>query len=69
MMDIIETNEKPFPEKSGIISEAIYSNTLCRIILMFIHRNKTSLVLKKSGFTNKSTKKMSYEVAAFSLVT
>ena len=56
-MDIIETNEKPFPEKSGITLEAIYSNTLCRIILMFIHRNKTSLALEKFRLYKKSTQK------------
>jgi glycosyltransferase involved in cell wall biosynthesis len=70
MMDVIEIHEKPLSEKSGIKPETIYSNTLCRIILMFIHRNKTKVALEKFRFYKKKYKKkiMSFDVAVFSLL-
>ena len=69
MMDVIEKHEKLLFEKFGLKSEFIYSNTLCRIILMFIHRNKASVALKKFRFYKSKYKKkiMSFEVAVFSL--
>jgi glycosyltransferase involved in cell wall biosynthesis len=69
MMDVIEKHEKSLSRKFGLKSEIIYSNTLCRIILMFIHKNKTSVALKKFWlYKNKYKKKiMSFEVAIFSL--
>jgi glycosyltransferase involved in cell wall biosynthesis len=69
MIDVIEKYEKLLHEKFGLKSELIYSNTLCRIILMFIHRNKASVALKKFWlYKNKYKKKiLSIEVAVFSL--
>jgi hypothetical protein len=56
-MDVIEKHEKSLSEKFGLKSEFIYSNTLCRIILMFIHRNKTSVSLGKPRLYKKSIPK------------
>ena len=68
-MDVIEKHEKSLSEKFGLKSEFIYSNTLCRIILMFIHRNKTRIALGKFRlYKNKYPKKIiPFEVAVFSL--
>jgi glycosyltransferase involved in cell wall biosynthesis len=69
MMDVIEKHEKLLFEKFGLKSEFIYSNTLCRIILMFIHRNKTSVAFEKFRLYKKKYPKkiMPFEVAVFSL--
>lgn len=69
MMDVIEKHEKPLLEKFCIKPETIYSNTLCRIILMLIHTNKTRVALGKFRFYKKKYQKkiMPFEVAVFSL--
>ena len=42
LMDVIELHERSLFEKFGLKPETIYSNTLCRIILMFIHKNQAA---------------------------
>ena len=42
LMDVIELHERSLSEKFGLKPETTYSNTLCRVILMFIHKNQAS---------------------------
>ena len=56
LMDVVELHEKSLFEKFGLKSETIYSNTLCRIILMFIHKNRASTAITKFWFYKKKYK-------------
>jgi glycosyltransferase involved in cell wall biosynthesis len=69
-MDVIEEYAELLHNKSGINPKVFYTNTLCRIILMFIHKQSTSTALQKYFFYKKKygNKISTLDVSIFSLV-
>ena len=45
-MNVIELHERSLSEKFGFKPETAYSNTLCRIILMFIRKNQSGAIAR-----------------------
>jgi glycosyltransferase involved in cell wall biosynthesis len=70
LMDVLEIHEENVYKKFGITPKTIYTNTLCRIIIMFIHQSKLDIALKKFLFYKKKygEKINSFEVFTFSLL-
>ena len=53
LMDVIEEHEHLLYEKFNLSPKTIYTNTLCRIIIMFIHKYENKIALKKFFFYKK----------------
>lgn len=56
LMNVIELHERSLSEKFGFKPETAYSNTLCRIILMFIRKNQVSGAIARFQIYRKKYK-------------